>query len=794
MTISQELAPTQPVKRRVLLVDDDPTQLKLNRLLLEQAGYVVRTAQNADEALQQTHAEPPDAVLSDVWMGEVDGFNLCRQLRTNPRFANVPVILLSADCDGPRDRELSLRVGATQLVARSPDFRSELAALETTLHQAAPVACEASGTELYEQMLRRNASQITRLIAQLKAAENRYRMLFEHANDAIALLAPDGAILEANHRWPELLGAGRDQLVGRHFQDFAKAGADRGAFEDFQRVLAAGVGRSVPVPLGRADGSVLMLEFSISTVEIAGEPTVLAIGRDVTLELRAREALATAEARYRSLIERIPDAIWMGTSDGRIEFATPNIAAILGYTPEELRGHSPEERLARVHPDDRRVVSEAVTAFRQTGAPFDLECRVLRPEGRYTWVRCRTMARYEQDGVTRIEGVVSDIHDRKLLEESLHQAQKMEAIGQLTGGIAHDFNNLLAVILGSSDLLVESLEGDERRFDASEIRDAAERAAALTQQLLAFSRRQVLEPSVVDLNRTLDGVRRMLCRVIGEDVTVTVISDPRLGRVRVDAGQLEQVLMNLAVNARDAMPTGGRLTLETANADLAAECRGDEGCVPPGRYVVLSVSDTGCGMDAATRRRIFEPFFTTKEVGKGTGLGLSTCYGIVKQSGGHIVVYSEAGRGSSFKLYLPRIEGDGAEPAAATVRATRLDGTETVLVVEDDERVRVTVSRILTRRGYRVLLARDCDEAKSLARSHTGRIDLLLSDVVMPSLNGPDLAKELKALLGCKVLLMSGYTDHAALREGELGTFAGFIRKPFTPDQLCRRARDLLDA
>ena len=787
-------APIGRSKQRVLLVDDNPVQLKLTRIRLEAAGYAVQTAGNADEALEKTHRDPPDAILSDVWMGEVDGFNLCRKVRENPRFANVPVILLSAHCNDVKDRDLSARVGATQLVTRTPDFDAELSALETTLHQAAPVACEAAGAELYEQMLRRNASQITRLITQVQSAENRYRVLFEHASDAIALLTTDGVILEVNRRWQSLTGVAAERIVGRHIGEFAALGDQATSFAEFQRVTASGLGRSTTVALRGANGERLYMEFALSTVEIAGESTVLAIGRDVTVEQLARQELAAAEARYRSLVERIPDVIWTGTADGRIVFAT-NVERVLGYTSEQLDAQPLSERQHLIHPDERRMTMDALTAFRQKGTPFDIEYRILRHDGRYTWVRNRTMGRREQDGVTVVEGILSEINDRKLLEQSLNQAQKMEAIGQLTGGIAHDFNNILAVILTNSHLLMESLEGDARHADANEIREAAARAASLTRQLLAFSRRQVLEPTIVDLNHALDGVKRMLCRVIGEDIALTVVPAPDLGAVRVDLGQLEQVIMNLAVNARDAMPEGGRLTLETANVDLLEEYDASEGRVPAGQYVMLSVSDTGCGMDPATRARIFEPFFTTKEVGKGTGLGLSTCYGIVKQSGGHIWVYSEVGQGTVFKIYLPRIEGATAQSRPSSPpRASRLTGNETILLVEDDERVRASVRRVMEHGGFRLLVARDSADALALAREHRGKVDLLLTDVVMPGTSGPDLATTIRKEIGCKVLFMSGYSDHAALRRGELTSVAGFIQKPFSPDQLVRKAREILDA
>jgi two-component system, cell cycle sensor histidine kinase and response regulator CckA len=777
---------------KVLLVDDDSRQLKLSRLQLEAAGYQVETARCADAALEKVQDDVPDAILSDVFMGEVDGFGLCRRVRQDPRLARVPVILLSAHCHEERDRELAARVGASDLVMRTPDFKSELRALLATLTGTVSPA-EAPSAELYEQLLRRNGEHITKLLDQAESAESRYRILFEHANDAITLLTPEGVVLEANQRWRTLLGIEPADMIGKHISTFAADGSSAAHTSEYQRSVASGGERTSAVALRRADGGVLLMEFSLSSVEIAGEPLVFSIGRDVTVEVLGRRALAAAEERYRTLLERIPDVIWTGTPLRQIQFATPNIQRVLGYTLEELSAQSAEQRTENVHPEDRTAVLAATRALAEEGRPFDLEYRFRHKDGRYIWLRSRSTAIYDHDGVRLVEGMLSDVTERKVLEESLQQAQKMEAIGQLTGGIAHDFNNILAAILANSHFLLEATdETDPRHADANEIREAAERAAALTRQLLAFSRRQVLEPAIVDLNGTVAGVEKMLCRLIGEDIALVVAPGSDLGNVRVDVGQLEQVIMNLAVNARDAMPTGGRLTIETGNVELDEECLGADAPVTPGRYVMLAVSDTGCGMDAETKRRIFEPFFTTKELGKGTGLGLSTCYGIVKQSGGHIWVYSERGKGSVFKIYLPRVD---APPDAARERPVhrRLEGSETILLVEDDDRVRSAVSRMLGARGYQLLVARDGAEARALVDAHHGAIHLLITDVVMPNESGPDVAQIVRERTQCKVLFMSGYTDHAVLRLGVLETGQSFIQKPFAPETLARKAREVLD-
>jgi nitrogen-specific signal transduction histidine kinase/CheY-like chemotaxis protein len=391
--------------------------------------------------------------------------------------------------------------------------------------------------------------------------------------------------------------------------------------------------------------------------------------------------------------------------------------------------------------------------------------------------------------------MISDVTKRRELEESLRQAQKMEALGQLTGGIAHDFNNMLAAILGYSYFLLETLgPSDPRRRDAEQIHGAAERGAGLTRQLLAFGRRQVLDPRIVRLDTVVQGLEPMLRRLMDEDIDLKVHTILDLGTVRVDVGQIEQVVLNLVVNARDAMPRGGKLSIETYNVDIEA-CGGhDAGEVPPGRYVMLSVMDTGCGMDAATQRRVYEPFFTTKEQGKGTGLGLATCYGIVKQSGGHILCHSELGAGTIFEIYLPRLDLEVSE-AQRRARTSVADGSETILLVEDDAGLRAIIARMLEARGYSVLAARDVHDAIALGSRLDRPVDLILSDVVMPGHSGPEVVDAIrKHRPEVRALFMSGHTDHAALREGVLRSDLSFIQKPFAPTALATKIREVLDA
>jgi signal transduction histidine kinase/ActR/RegA family two-component response regulator len=380
-------------------------------------------------------------------------------------------------------------------------------------------------------------------------------------------------------------------------------------------------------------------------------------------------------------------------------------------------------------------------------------------------------------------------------EEQLRQSQKLEAIGQLAGGVAHDFNNLLTVITGYSDLALMRLGKDDPiRLNVEEIKKAGERAASLTRQLLAFSRKQVLQPKLLKLNAIVADVDKMLCRLIGEDIDLLTVLEPSLGQIKADPGQIEQVILNLAVNARDAMPQGGKLTIETSNVYLDNDYVRKHAPVRPGNYVMLAMSDTGTGMDTETQARMFEPFFTTKVQGKGTGLGLATVYGIVKQSEGSIWVYSEIGKGTSFKVYLPRVDDVAPIAAAPESLADLARGRETVLLTEDEEPVRRLTRVILEMNGYQVLEAAGGDEALSIYKQHQGRIDLIIADVVMPKMSGPELAQNLETLCpDIKVLYLSGYTDDAILRHGLLDREIAFLQKPFTAEALTRKVREVLD-
>jgi signal transduction histidine kinase/ActR/RegA family two-component response regulator len=428
----------------------------------------------------------------------------------------------------------------------------------------------------------------------------------------------------------------------------------------------------------------------------------------------------------------------------------------------------------------------------------ELEYRTRRPDGAERLISCTAHFFYDNDGrPLRGTGIATDVTDRRSLESQLRQAQKMEAVGQLAGGVAHDFNNLLTAILGYTELLTPHFRKDDKRLkDLEQIRKSATRATHLTRQLLAFSRRQILLPVVLDLNHVVNDLTTMLRRVISEDIDIDLQLDPAIGRVKVDQGQVEQVIMNLAVNARDAMPEGGSISIVTANVDVDDEFLRAKGVTlqtESRQFVMLSVADSGIGMDEATRCRIFEPFFTTKAKGKGTGLGLATVYGIVKQSGGFIWVYSEPGSGATFKVYLPRTDEALVQETAPT-QAPAVRGNEVVLLVEDEEAVRMLARALLERYGYAVIEAGDAEHAMRLVHERDAAIDLLVSDVVMPGKSGPELYAALVPILpNLKVVYMSGYTDEAIVSRGILEAGTHFVQKPFTAAGLMLKVREALD-
>ncbi len=590
-----------------------------------------------------------------------------------------------------------------------------------------------------------------------------------------------------------------ERLVGAHFA--RHIGETIG--ELFPHVPAERHRQYVEIANSSDQGSIVRLEdtrsehttFSVRALAMP-ERCVGIIFQDLTDQVAE---LTKREERFHTLLKNSADAIVLSDAQGRLLYATDSVTRILGYRPEDLNGR---EAFGDVHPDDLQHTHRLLgRLMAEPTKPATAEVRVRHVDGSYRQLEFVITNCLDDPNVGALVNNFRDITERKRVEEALHkteeqlrQSQKMEAIGRLAGGIAHDFNNLLSVVLSYADLMLEIGSASGVREEIIEIKKAGTRAAELTHQLLAFSRQQVLEPQVVNLNEVLSSMESMIRRLIGEDIDLRFVLSQHIWKTRVDPGQIEQVLMNLVVNARDAMPNGGSLTIETANVVLDEAYAATHVEASTGPHVMFAVSDTGVGMDRATQARVFDPFFTTKEKGKGTGLGLATAFGIVKQSGGSIFLYSELDAGTTFKVYLPQTEAPRASdrPSSMVLPAPR--GTETVLVVEDDPSVRQVTSTILTLQGYRVLVAASGEEAIGVAHQHDD-IRLLVTDVVMPKMSGKELALALLAFRPTlKVLYVSGYTDNTIVHHGVLDEGVEFLQKPITPGALTRKVRAVLDS
>ncbi len=604
---------------------------------------------------------------------------------------------------------------------------------------------------------------------------------YDPTYERVATAAAMAAALE-RERWDLVIG---DHSMP-HFSGTAALALVRGRGLDVPFICVSGtISEEMAVAAMRAGANDWVTKGQLKRL-------IPAIERELR-EAKGRAALRASEAGYETLVEHAPVGIYRSNPQGRFLSVNAALVRILGYgsAAEVVRLDMARDVYADAAERQRLLDRDSYTDREYD----EVEATWKRQDSRLLTVQLSVRAVRNADRqVEYYETFVRDVTEQRRLQQQLVQSQKMEAVGRLAGGIAHDFNNLLTVITSYCDLLLEDLARDDpKREDVEQVRKAADGATALTRQLLAFSRQQVLAPKVVSMSAVVSGVEKMLRRVIGEDVDLAARLDPDVGSVKADVGQLEQVLMNLAVNARDAMPAGGKLTIETANAEHDPDYAREHEAAAVRRFVMLAVSDTGIGMDEATKARIFEPFFTTKEPGKGTGLGLATVYGIVQQSGGFIWVYSEPGRGTTFKIYLPRVDAP-AEGGAAAASGDLPRGTETVLIVEDAAAVRAVMRHVLERQGYAVLEASNGAAALERVAGHPAPIHLLLTDVIMPGLSGRQLADRLAALRpDTRVLYASGYTDDAVVRHGVLESGIAYLQKPFTTESLARKVREVLD-
>jgi two-component system cell cycle sensor histidine kinase/response regulator CckA len=608
-----------------------------------------------------------------------------------------------------------------------------------------------------------------------------------------------GHFIRWNRRFEEVTEYSAEEIDRLHPLDFFE-GEDKKILADrIESVFRTGSGE-VEAAFVSKSGRRTPYYFNGVRAEVDGRHCLLGMGIDISLRKQSEEALRATDQRFRMAATAANVGLWDWDLRTNEVYYSPEWKSQIGYRESDI-GSSFEEWRSRVHPDDLEDAQERMRVFiANPSLKYNTEFRLRHRDGSYRWILSQAALLLNEQGTPiHMLGSHVDVTEQRQEEGQRNQAQKMEAVGRLAGGVAHDFNNLLTIIIGYGDMLAAGVTGLPNLSKlADEINRAADRAAGLTRQLLAFSRQQVMVPKVLDLNLVIGDINRMLQRLIGEDVEISINQAKGLDQVMADPGQIEQVIVNLAVNARDAMPAGGRLTIETANVELDESYASLHPEVKAGRYVMLAVSDTGTGMDERTRAHIFEPFFTTKERGKGTGLGLSTVYGIVKQSGGHIWLYSEPGLGTTFKIYLPRGEGD-REPdqnhAPERYQTEVPRGSETVLLVEDDASLRLFISSVLRDCGYRILEAQNGIEAITIAEEFAGTIDFVLTDVVMPKMGGRELSAALAARRrGIKILYMSGYTSDTVVLHEILEARMPYLQKPFTAEVLARKVRDLLDS
>ncbi len=892
-----------PSNHVVLAVNDNPDQLEVLQVILQQAGFRVATAFGGNEGFDAARRELPDLIISDVMMPDGDGLELCRLIRADAALQSTPILLLS----GLRKDMKSVVEG----IALGADDYLEIP------YDAMYLVAKAT------RMIERRQTERA-----LRANDNRFRSLIENSRDIISILTSDGTIVYESPALEYVLGYAPDELIGKNAFDliYPEDAARVNAFfnQALQNIDAAGqveyrfrhkdnswrilesLGRKFNDP---ADGLVVIVNSRdvteqrkaleskreaedtnrfqahlLDTVEQAVIATDLdgivtywngfaqrlygwsaeeAVGRaitslttpegaqaeaneiisrlkedgkswagdftvrrkngetfparvfnspisdagggaigivgisfDITDQRRADEALRQAEIRYRSLVELSPAIVYL--AEPFLPFApiyvSPNVE-VFGYQSEEWFACA-DMWLTLIHEEDReRVIQNTKDAIKQ-GLNTEIEYRIVARDRQIHWVHDKgCFIRDEQGNAIGWQGVILDVTETKKLEEQLRLSQKLESVGRLAGGIAHDFNNMLTVINGYSAIILKQIGGDHPLSPkVLEIKKAGERSALLTHQLLAFSRQQILKPRILNINEIIVDTSNMLQRLIGEDIQLNILPDPKAGQIEVDPGQLTQVIMNLAVNARDAMPDGGNLTIETANVYLDEETAALFPPTLPGFYVLLTIGDTGSGISDDVKQHIFEPFYTTKEIGKGTGLGLATVYGIIKQSGGYIWAESEAGKGATFRIYFPRADKQSAQAEAGTVAAEVSGGSETILLVEDEEIVRNLAREILETCDYKVIEAENGIEALEICRKPGCKIDLLITDVVMPKMGGREVAEKVAEIFpDIPQLFISGYTNDGIFREGLIKEDMNFIQKPFTFEALTHRVRKLLD-
>jgi two-component system, cell cycle sensor histidine kinase and response regulator CckA len=761
---------------RILILEDVPMDAELVEYELGRASipFLSCRVDSREAFLQQLEEFRPDLILSDYTLPRFDGMTALSLARE--KVPSIPFLIVT----GSVNEETAvgcMKAGATDYL------------LKSNLSRIGPAI---------EAALERERAHAEKIQAEsaLAASERRFRSLVQNSSDLVTIVAPDGTILYASDSAERIVGYSPSSLVGTsllQYLDEGDVGPVRSLLQN--RNGKPSVAGPVEFSLRRADGSPVWLE-AVGT-NLLTDATIRGIvlnARDVSERKRADRALRESEERYRDLFDNASDLVCMAHPDGSLLYVNKAWQEGTGYGEDEIGGL---QLLDIVHPDSRPHCRAVLRQVLEGERLDHVELVFVPKAGTPITVEGNLSCTFKDGQPVAVRGIYRDITERKRVEEHLRRAERMQAAGKLAGGVAHEVNNMMTGVIGFSEFLLRSLDpADPRRSDVEEVIRAGTRAADVTRQLLAFTRQQFLRPQVVEINTVVSEMEKMLRRSVGEDKQLELRLSPGAGQVRADRGQLEQVLINLVLNARDAVTGHGRVTIETAGTvwDSAYALRHEGVEIPLGRYVMLAVSDTGCGMDAEVQARIFEPFFTTKPVGQGTGLGLSTVYGIVKQSGGFVWVYSEPEQGSVFKVYLPeaRVTHVSEQPPEPVVEPR--GGSETILVIEDEDIVRNLAARGLRDHGYTVVEARNGAEALDYIQEHPQTVDLVLSDVVMPEMGGRELAESLAVFdPGLPILFMSGYTGDDVVQRGLLDPGAPFQQKPFTPATLASKVRTLLD-
>lgn len=805
--------------KRLLLVEDNPLVARITSKVLESDGYHVDVAADGEEALNKARQNPPSMVISDILMPVMDGFTLCREWKKDARLSSIPFVFYTATYTDARDEELALSLGAEGFIRKPSDPNEFLSALRQILSthmrgslvRRQPEVEEQAFYRLYNEALIRKLedkmiqvqeenralvaeiARRTQIEEELRRAQQYWESIFQAIGQPAFILDNQHRILRANLAAQIVTGIAEREMIGRFCFEVLHNAESPPYACPLEATLLSGT-----VAGQEAEMAMLGRTFLVSCAPIAVPGSTserfIHIATDIT-ELRdAQEALRASEEKLRSLFDSLADGVIVTDLDGQIVEVNDAVLRILGL---EAKGEILEENILTFFAEkDRERVRGSLSQVSKFASPLGGEFTGLRRNGSEFPAEFGVSLLRDSDGKPAgYVAIVKDISVRKRLEQQLLQAQKMEVVGRLAGGIAHDFNNILTAISGYGSFVLEALPpGSAARADAEQMLRSVSKAADLTRQLLMFSRRAVVAPRVIDLNELIMDISKMLRRLIGEHIELVTLPGPNLGLVRADPGQIEQIIVNLAVNARDAMPNGGTLTLETANIVLDEAYAETHLDAKPGSYVMLSISDTGIGMTEEVKAHLFEPFFTTKEPGKGTGLGLATVYGIVKQHGGSIYVYSEPQKGTVFKIYFPRVDEPREELPLRDEEGYLPGGVETILLAEDEPLVRQVMVRTLRQLGYTVLEAGTGEEALRIARSRAASIHLLITDLIMPQMGGRELAATLlRENPSLRVLYISGYTDDTVMRSGIMDEAVNFLQKPFTSASLARKVRAVLD-